>query len=257
MMEGIAQDRLTTPQVHMLHRVVAAGGLARPGGLPRSVRVRHLTAPRQVSPPSPNQVPGAPKPSPGIDSASLAQRIAGGDERALAEVYDQHAGSIYALATAILREPADAEEVVAEVFQALWQNPDAYDAGRGSLGAYLTVMTRSRALDYRRGQQRRAQAAARAREAQPEHPVALGEPPAGPEEHLAAQESRSVVGSALNQLPGAQRDAIALAYLEGLTHREIAERLSEPLGTVKTRIRDGMAKLRDMLVAQGSEGLSS
>ena len=246
MRDGLAQNRLWTPTpVEGLYG--ATGGLDR---LPLSRDARHLTRPTQATPlPSRNHVPGAPKRSPGIETDALVARMAGGDEHALGEVYDLYAEPIYALATAILRESADAEEVVAEVFQALWQNPNAYDPGRGSLGAYLTVMARSRALDRRRAQRRRSEAAARAAEAHAGHPVALGEPPIGPEQHLAAQESRSLLSSALGRLPSAQRDAIALAYFEGLTHREVADRLSEPLGTVKTRIRDGMSKLRDMLVS--------
>ena len=224
-------------------------------GLPSVTSGPHVRRPSCRTPSHPaHDLSNAPKTgAPHLTGARLAKRLASGDERALGEVYDLHGRSMYVLALAIVKEPVDAEEVVAEAFQAFWQNPEAYNPGRGSLGAYLTVMTRSRALDHVRSRRRRVAVEVKAQEFQPDHPVAHGQPPAGPEEQLETHETRKTLGSALSQLPEPQRESIMLAYLEGLTHREVAERLKEPLGTVKTRIRDGMARLRDMLTAPSRE----
>lgn len=177
----------------------------------------------------------------------LVERMRGGEERALSELYDRHATTIYSLALAILRASADAEEVVADVFVQLWRSAD-YDADRGAVGAYLTVLARTRALDRIRARRRRAAAELRESARDPSGllvPVSTSGPE--PDHQVELGEERQRIRKALASLSDAQRTAIDLAFYGGLTHREIAERLAEPLGTVKTRIRDGMRKLRDSL----------
>ena len=132
----------------------------------------------------------------------LMERIRAGDDRALGELYDRHGAVMYSLARSIVSEPADAEEVVADAFLQIWRGAPQYDRGRASVGAFLAVVTRSRALDA---------------------------------------------------LPESQREVILLAYFGGYSQTEIAARLSEPLGTVKTRVRTGMQKLREALSPHAPE----
>ena len=159
-------------------------------------------------------------------------------------IYDEHARSVYGAALRILGNPAQAQDVTQDVFLKLWRAPRRFDASRGELGSYLRLMARSRALDlYREGQ-----AAGRARD-RLENVVSLSE--ARVEERpLAAAErdgDRAAVIEGLRRLPEAQREALVLAYWGGLTADEIARRVGVPLGTAKSRIRLGMAKLRDEL----------
>lgn len=170
-----------------------------------------------------------------------------GDERALAELYDRYSESMYSLALALLGELADAEEVVADAFLRLWRASD-YDAQRGSVGAYLAVVTRSNALDLLRRKRRRGRAEEARAAIDPEGLVLpVADPGDDPEESLEVSRKRARVREALGALSEKQRTVIGLAYFGGYTHSEIAERLSEPLGTVKSRLRDGMKKLRDVL----------
>lgn len=177
----------------------------------------------------------------------LVDRMAAGDEPALTALYDRYGAVLYALAYRILREPADAEEVIMETFAQAWREAGRYEPGRGSVPAWLTMMTRSRALDQVRSRDRRDRVVTAAARQEPDGPPAAGrwdaDPARGPEQ----LERQQQVREALAALVPAQREAIELAYYEGLSQSEIAERLREPLGTIKTRIRLGMIKLRDLL----------
>jgi RNA polymerase sigma-70 factor, ECF subfamily len=165
---------------------------------------------------------------------TLLRRIASGDHKALGEVYDLFAGMAYGLALRILRDATEAEDVVQEVFVQAWRQAGRYDPTRGSPEAWLCTIARTRALDrLRRRVSRREEPSEAA-------PSATGVPRT--EEALA-------VRSALQGLPEDQRRALELAYYEGLTQTEIAHRLGEPLGTIKTRIRSGMIRLREALGA--------
>ncbi|HEX8207417.1 MAG TPA: sigma-70 family RNA polymerase sigma factor [Solirubrobacteraceae bacterium] len=156
-------------------------------------------------------------------------------------VYDEHARSVYGAALRILGNPAQAQDVTQDVFLKLWRDPQRFDARRGELGSYLRLMARSRALDlYREGQ-----AAGRARD-RLELVASRTEARVEERPFAAAERSgdRAAVIEALRRLPDPQREALVLAYWGGLTADEIARRVGVPLGTAKSRIRLGMAKLR-------------
>ena len=177
----------------------------------------------------------------------LVTAMARGDEAAASALYDRHAAIVYGLALRIVGEPADAEEVVIDGFSQAWRDADRYDKSRGSVAGWLTTIVRTRALDLVRARGRRSRITDNAAD-QFETPIGMGQGFA-PTDRLAVENERAdAVASAMDELPIAQRTAIELAFFEGLTHLEVAERLHEPLGTIKTRIRLGMHKLREMLV---------
>lgn len=185
--------------------------------------------------------------SPAADGV-LISRIAAGDERALGELYDRHGTTVYALALAIVRERADADEVVADAFGQAWRTATQFDPGRGSVGAWLATITRTRALDLVRARGRRARALERVAQANDDGLAApLSAAGEAPDRGVERADARRLVAQSLANLPVAQRRVIELAYFGGLTHSEIAAELEEPLGTVKTRLRAGMEKLRGSL----------
>lgn len=179
--------------------------------------------------------------------------MVGGDERAATQLYDRHGAVIYGLALRIVGEAADAEEVVLEVFAQAWRDAARFAPDRGSVMGWLTTMARTRALDHVRARRRRAAASDRA-EQQSDVPVAMGEQTKAADTLLMEAERASVVTRAMSVLPEAQRKCIELAFFDGLTHHEVAAQLGEPLGTVKTRIRLGLLKLRDRLTGLAPEG---
>lgn len=179
---------------------------------------------------------------------ALVERMAAGEERALGELYDRHGGVAYALALAIVREGADAEEVVADAFGQVWRHAMQYDPGRGSVAAWLATITRTRALDLVRARGRRTRAVERAAQADVDGlATPLGSAADQPDRGIERQEARRLVARSLRELPEPQRRVIELAYFGGLSQTEIATELHEPLGTVKTRMRAGMEKLRTSL----------
>ena len=175
------------------------------------------------------------------DQASLG-RIARGDQAAFAELYDRHARLIYSLALRILRDRADAEDVVQEVFAQVWAQAGRYDASRGAVAGWMLMLTRSRAIDRLRAKRARPEAATDANAAE-----SVMDLTAAQDLELLSAEQVTRLQRALKELPDAQRTALELAYYEGLTHVEVAARLAEPLGTVKTRIRQAVIKLREAL----------
>lgn len=174
---------------------------------------------------------------------ALMRQIQARNQQALGTLYDRLSPLVNAVILRILGDQAEADEVLGETFWQVWDHAASYDPTRGAVEAWVITMARSRALDRLRARQRRAPTAAI--EAK-DHQV-----PASPEtlpETAALQGERSrVVATALAELPEAQRRAIDLAYYEGLTQAEIAARLGQPLGTIKTRIRLGLASLRKAL----------
>jgi len=177
----------------------------------------------------------------------LLERMARGDEQALAALYDRFGAALYGVAFRISGERADADEIVLDAFQQAWREATRFREERGSVAAWLTMICRSRALDLVRSRVRRDRAVTRAESATPDTVPAMGRGPAPTSGVTEAAEQSEIVAAAMQQLAPPQRQAIELAFFEGLSHSEIAERLSEPLGTIKTRVRLGMGKLRDAL----------
>jgi RNA polymerase sigma-70 factor (ECF subfamily) len=175
------------------------------------------------------------------DQDSLA-RVARRDERAFAELYDRHARLVFSLALRILQDRADAEDVVQEVFAQVWSQAGRYDASRGSVAAWMLILTRSRAIDRLRAKRSRPDTAGDAGAAE-----AVVDSAVAQDLELLSAEQVARLQQALKALPDAQRTALELAYYDGLTHVEVAARLAEPLGTVKTRIRQAVMKLRESL----------
>lgn len=172
------------------------------------------------------------------DDLSLLRRASTGDSAAVLALYDRHSGAVMALAVRILGNRDEAEDIVQEAFVRVWQEAASYDASRAGFRAWICTIARNRALDLlrRRGTASRA--------------AATGDPPPEPErpDALASLGQGAMrVRAALKELPDAQRQALELAYFAGLTHVEIAEKTRTPLGTVKTRILDGMRKLKALL----------
>lgn len=171
------------------------------------------------------------------------QQAASGDEGAFASLYDETNSLVYGLALRMLGNVEDAEEVTLDVYNQVWRIARSFDAQRGTVTAWLMTLSRTRSLDKIRAR------ASRAKNVDPlPEQFDLPSPDISPEDQTSASQQRKLVLAALNQLPSEQRRALELAYFQGLSHSELAERLGEPLGTVKTRIRLGMIKLRELLV---------
>jgi RNA polymerase sigma-70 factor (ECF subfamily) len=163
------------------------------------------------------------------------------DPQTFARAFERHERTVYGAALRILGNPAQAQDVVQDVFMRVWRRPGGFDASRGELGSYLRMMARSRALDL----WREGQAAGRASD-RLQVVVDTGTPPAdvSPADAVERDATRGAVFEALRVLPEAQREALVLAYWGGLSAGEIAERAHVPLGTAKSRIRLGLARLR-------------
>ncbi len=173
----------------------------------------------------------------------LISLIATGDPVALSELHAQAERYVTTIVARVVRNEAEAEEVVNDVFQQVWKLAKHYDPVRCNAHAWIAMMARSRALDRWRT------VASRTRlidiqEHLPEHPTA---PASSPENLAVDRQTRLSIRSSLEQLPVEQREAIQLAFFEGLSHADVAERSGLPLGTVKTRIRLGLLKLREQL----------
>ena len=177
-------------------------------------------------------------PDPGEDR--LLARFRAGDESAFAAVFDGWSGAVFRLAAGILGEDTEAEDVVEETFWQAWRTRETFDPRRGTLTAWLMTIARSRALDRRRATGRR-------RETVMDPPALAAVPAAQPRDAAEVEEVSRLVRAALDDLGVEQREVIQLAYFEGLSQSEIAERTAQPLGTVKTRVRLAMEKLRDRL----------
>jgi RNA polymerase sigma-70 factor (ECF subfamily) len=178
-------------------------------------------------------------------SVRLLGEIAHGDRDAFARFYDLYASLVHTFALRILRERSEAEEVVQDVFVQVWRQAAGYSRNRGTPEAWLITLARSRGIDKLRSRRRRDEMVRPADDPDrvPE-PVAL-ESASGP------AEARATLGGALGDLPAAQRSVLELAYFDGLTQTEIAARLGEPLGTVKTRMRSGLERLRGIISTRG------
>jgi RNA polymerase sigma-70 factor (ECF subfamily) len=172
----------------------------------------------------------------------LLARVRAGDDRALSMVYDQHADLVFGLARRVTRDEQLARDITQEVFTYLWELPDRVDLNRGSLRAYLAVLTHRRAVDEIRRSERRARTEA----ASPRTELADG-PEVGVVDAAAREWCRSQLAAGLARLPVEQRVAVELAYYDGLTYKQVARRLGIPEGTAKSRLRMAMTKLRSLL----------
>ena len=172
--------------------------------------------------------------------AELVHAIARGDESALAALYDRYHSILLGLLLRILHSRVEAEDVLQEVFLQIWQRAANFDEARGRGFTWMVTLARSRAIDRLRSLQSRQRADDTAMQNAPE---ALGDA----SRDIYHAEQREIVSAALAEIPEEQRRALLLAYFEGLTQSEIAARLGQPLGTVKTRMRSGMTKLRELL----------
>jgi RNA polymerase sigma-70 factor (ECF subfamily) len=178
------------------------------------------------------------KDQPQVTDSMLISRVRAGDEDALAALHDRYAQVVYSVALRVLGETTQAEDILQEIFLQLWRNPQTFDSNRGSLGAWLAVITRHRAIDLLRRRR-------------PESDI---------EDVIVSVDTRleqttdrnmaiAKIRSAVERLPAEQRKPLEMAFFEGLTHSEIASKTGDPLGTIKTRIRSALLTLRKALAA--------
>jgi RNA polymerase sigma-70 factor (ECF subfamily) len=182
-----------------------------------------------------------------VEPSSLLPAVAHGDLTAFEQLYDRHSSTLYAVLLRILSNPDDAQEVLQETFVKAWTNAKMFDSMRGSDVAWLISIARSRGIDRLRSRRVRGD---REDEAGREISASAGfvDARTGADDAIQSEE-RIAVRGALAELPDPQRIALSLAYFEGLSQSEIAEKLGEPLGTIKTRMQLGMKKLRERLKA--------
>jgi RNA polymerase sigma-70 factor (ECF subfamily) len=173
-----------------------------------------------------------------VDDAAVLARLGQRDEAAMEEIFRRYSGPVYSVALRVLHDTGQAEDVLQEVFFQLWRNPTAFVKDRGSLGAWLVVVARNRSIDLLR----------RRKPSDSVEDVILASPV-----NVADEAERNVmmekVRQVLAELPPDQRKSLELAYFEGLSHTEIATRTGDPLGTVKTRIRQALITLRKAIPA--------
>jgi RNA polymerase sigma-70 factor, ECF subfamily len=177
------------------------------------------------------------------DDVVLMQRVAERDAESLRALYDRYGRVILAICVRILRDRNEAEQLLIDVFTEVWDRFDRYDVARGTPITYLITLARSRAIDRIRAKKKSSPLSL---DALPGALVA-SDKSAGPLDQTLAGERRAVVTQALGKLDPNQREAVELAFYDGLSHSEIAEKLKKPLGTVKTHIRQGLIRLRDNL----------
>lgn len=175
--------------------------------------------------------------SPSADELLLA-RVKNKDQKTMTELFDRYGGMVYSVALRVLKDPGQAEDVMQDIFFQVWENPARFVSGRGSLGAWLAVVARNRAIDILR----------RRRPSDSVEEVVLPS-----KTNLGAEVERNVimekVRTALSGLPSEQQHSVELAFFEGLSHSEIAAKTGDPLGTVKTRIRSALLSVRKAIQA--------
>jgi RNA polymerase sigma-70 factor (ECF subfamily) len=173
------------------------------------------------------------QPQPSVSDAEIIARIYSGDEGAMAQLYDLYSHLVYAVAVRVLSDSSAAEDILQDVFVQLWRNPQAFNASRGCLAAWLAVIARNRAIDQLRKRRPAAEAVDTVISANLDLQNTA-------EREQALEKVRGV----LARMPAEQRAALEMAFFEGLTHVEIAGKTGQPLGTVKTRIRSGLLAVR-------------
>ena len=197
---------------------------------------------RKLEEPAPTAVAS---PGGGASDLDLLARIRASDASALDALYARYASPVYSLVWKILQNAEESEDVALDVFWQIWRQADRYDPSRGAPPAWIFTVARSRAIDRLRARQRRED-----RTISFDDPAAKLDPldeEAGPDQVASFRQTRDAVREAMQTLPPSQREAVELAFFKGLTHVEIATKLRQPLGTVKTRIRQGLIRLRRQL----------
>jgi RNA polymerase sigma-70 factor (ECF subfamily) len=206
--------------------------------------------------------------APELSDAALLREVIRGSQDAFASLYDRHVGAVYGAAIRVNRDPETAAEVVQETFLVLWDRAEAFDPERGALPSWLATIARNRAIDHVRSAARHDRATSFASYALPDVEesttldwltgsgslIAAGTPEVAPEEAFEAREARETVHEVLASIPPAERQLLVLAYQGGFSQSEIAERLGMPLGTVKTRTRRALHRLRDRLEGSAARG---
>jgi RNA polymerase sigma-70 factor (ECF subfamily) len=176
-----------------------------------------------------------------LDDARIVKRMAGGDSSALGDFYDRWSDAVYAAAFAIVRVAEDAEEVVEDTFWQAWKQASRFETSRGQVRAWLLTIARSRAMDKRKSVSRRRE------EELESAPAELLVNDARTDDRVVEVERTTMVADALSDLPQVQREVLEMAYFGGLSQSEIADCTGLAIGTIKTRIRLGMNKLREQL----------
>lgn len=170
------------------------------------------------------------------DDMGLLTRIQSGDQEAMSALFDRYGAMVYSVALRVMKDTGEAEDVMQEIFVQVWKNPSAFVSGRGSLGGWLVVVARNRAIDM-------------IRRRHPSEPVESFTLPSSTD--LAREAERNLllkkIRGAMLSLPDEQKQSVELAFFEGLSHSEIAEKTGDPLGTVKTRIRLALMTIRKAL----------
>jgi RNA polymerase sigma-70 factor, ECF subfamily len=179
-----------------------------------------------------------------LSDETLAALVLRRNEAALGAIYDRYGSLVYAIALRVTGDRQTAEEVVQDVFQSVWTTTATFRPELGRFSPWISGVARHRAIDAVRSKRERARTREQTIEA-----MVLFDPKGGPEDEASQTVLRDAVRAALDELPQNQRQAVEMAYYGGLTRVEIAERLGEPVGTVKTRLRLGLVKLRDLLRA--------
>lgn len=193
------------------------------------------------------EAPGKTGPQPiaptatGTGTREVMRRVARGDEHAFAELYDLLAERVYGLIRRVMRDPAQSEEVTQEVFVELWRTASRFEPDRGSVESWALTIAHRRAVDRVRSAQSSADREARVAATQQDRPFDVVS------DEVEARFERRQLRRCLDALTELQRESVGLAYYQGYTYREVAAVLQTPLGTVKTRLRDGLIRLRDCL----------
>ncbi|MHB8619815.1 MAG: RNA polymerase sigma factor [Chloroflexota bacterium] len=179
----------------------------------------------------------------------LVRLVASGDSQALALLYQRYAGAVYSLACRTVNDREVAEEILNETFVRVWRQAPSFDTRRGKFSSWLLSVARNLGIDELRSRRARPQRAESV--ADREVSADLADQHADVEEEVWQSQRRQLIRQAMARLPESQRETIELAYFQGLSQSEISQRLGQPLGTTKTRMRLGLQKLRDQLLREG------
>ncbi len=176
------------------------------------------------------------------------QRVATGDEAAFEALYDRYSGLLYSTIISIIKHPPEAQDVLQEIFVHIWKQAKNFDSERGNVYSWFITITRNRAIDRLRSKGYKVRQYETSDDAEM---LEIADPHFSPLDAMSIAERQSLIQTALTRIPAEQRDALHLAYFQGYTQVEIADLLQIPLGTIKTRMRQGLIKLHSIL--QGIE----